>query len=51
MVVNVASECGFTDDHYTQLQKMLNVLGRDDKAAMFTLKVGPVRKRGSMLCF
>jgi glutathione peroxidase-family protein len=30
LVVNVASECGFTDDHYTELQKMFNVLGQDD---------------------
>jgi glutathione peroxidase-family protein len=31
VVVNVASECGFTDDHYSQLQKMFDVLGRDDR--------------------
>ena len=30
LVVNVASECGFTDDHYSQLQKMFNILGQDD---------------------
>ena len=30
LVVNVASECGCTDDHYTQLQKMFQVLGQDD---------------------
>ena len=30
LVVNVASECGFTDDHYTQLQRMFQVLGLTD---------------------
>lgn len=30
LVVNVASECGFTDGGYTQLQKMFNILGHDD---------------------
>ena len=30
LVVNVASECGFTDDHYTQLQRMFQVLGLSD---------------------
>jgi glutathione peroxidase len=30
LVVNVASECGFTDDHYTQLQRMYQVLGQTD---------------------
>ncbi len=30
MVVNVASKCGFTDDHYKQLEKMFEILGKDD---------------------
>lgn len=30
MVVNVASKCGFTDDHYKQLEKMFETLGKDD---------------------
>jgi glutathione peroxidase-family protein len=43
-VVNVASECGFTDDHYTQLQKMYDILGHDDH---FTILAFPCNQFGA----
>lgn len=30
LIVNVASECGFTDSHYRELQRLQDVLGFDD---------------------
>jgi len=30
LIVNVASECGFTDSHYRELQRIQDVLGFDD---------------------
>jgi len=30
LIVNVASECGYTDGHYTELQRLQDILGRDD---------------------
>ena len=30
LIVNVASECGFTDSHYKDLQRISDILGHDD---------------------
>ena len=30
LIVNVASECGFTDSHYKDLQRIVDILGHDD---------------------
>merc|ERR1719315_737939 len=30
LIVNVASECGFTDSHYRELQRIQDILGFDD---------------------
>ena len=30
LIVNVASECGFTDSHYKDLQRIADILGHDD---------------------
>ena len=31
LVVNVASACGYTDRHYTELQRMYDILGDTDR--------------------
>ena len=31
LIVNVASECGFTDSHYKELQRLQEILGHDDR--------------------
>ncbi|ESO88262.1 hypothetical protein LOTGIDRAFT_86983, partial [Lottia gigantea] len=44
LVVNVASECGYTDSHYKALIRLQNVLGKQNK---FTVLAFPCNQFGS----